>query len=125
MRLEFRLLGDIAMLADGQPLDLGGTRQRSVLALLLLQRDHPVATELLADRLWPDDQPLAAIKTIQVYVSRIRRALGPHADRLSSSATGYRLAVADDELDAARFERGLRQAREALAGGSADSSKEP
>ena len=82
----------------------------------------PVATELLADRLWPDDQPLTAIKTIQVYVSRIRHALGPAADRLSSSATGYRLAVADDELDAARFERGLRQAREALAAGSPDAA---
>jgi DNA-binding SARP family transcriptional activator len=122
VKLEFRLLGDIAVLADGQPLELGGTRQRSVLALLLLQRDRPIATELLVDRLWPDDQPLTAIKTIQVYVSRIRHALGPAADRLTSSATGYRLAVADDELDAARFERGLRQAREALAAGSPDAA---
>ena len=122
MKLEFRILGDIAVLADGRPLELGGTRQRSVLALLVLQRDRPIATELLADRLWPDDQPLSAIKTIQVYVSRIRHALGPAADRLSSSATGYRLAVADDELDAARFERGLRQAREALAAGSPDTA---
>ena len=62
------------------------------------------------------------IKTIQVYVSRLRRALGPAADRLTSSATGYRLVVADDELDAARFERGLRQARESLAAGSPDTA---
>jgi len=122
VKFEFRLLGDVAVLAEGHPIELGGTRQRSVLALLILQRDHPVATERLADRLWPDDQPLTATKTIQVYVSRIRRALGPHADRLSSSATGYRLAVADDELDAARFERGLRRAREALEGGSAEAA---
>ena len=122
MRLEFRLLGDVAMLADGHPLDLGGTRQRSVLALLILQRDRPIATELLADRLWPDDQPLTAIKTIQVYVSRIRHALGKEADRLSSSATGYRLAVGEDELDAAQFERGLRRAREALASGSGNAA---
>ncbi len=120
MQLEFRLLGDVAVLADGQPLDLGGTRQRSVFALLVLQRGRPIATELLADRLWPDDQPLTAIKTVQVYVSRLRHALGPDADRLTSSSTGYSLAVADDELDAARFERGLRQAREALASGSRD-----
>ena len=121
MRLEFRLLGDVTVLADGHPLDLGGTRQRSVLALLVLQRDRPIATELLADRLWPDDLPLSAIKTIQVYISRIRRVLGAEAHRLSSSATGYRLTVGDDELDAARFERGLRTAREALASGSIDS----
>ena len=91
MKLEFRLLGDIAVVADGQPLGLGGTRQRSVLALLVLQRDRPIATELLADRLWPDDQPLSAIKTIQVYVARLRRALGPAADRLH--LVGDRLPV--------------------------------
>jgi DNA-binding SARP family transcriptional activator len=122
VKLEFRLLGDIAVLADGRPLELGGTRQRSVLALLVLQRDRSIATELLADRLWPDEQPLTAIKTIQVYVSRLRHALGPDAPRLTSAANGYRLAVADEELDAARFERRLRQAREALAGGSSDAA---
>jgi DNA-binding SARP family transcriptional activator len=37
VQLEFRLLGEIAVLADGRALDLGGIRQRSVLALLLLQ----------------------------------------------------------------------------------------
>ena len=120
MQLEVRLLGDVALLADGHPLDLAGTRQRSVLALLVLNRNRAIATELLADRLWPDEQPLTAIQTIQVYVSRIRRVLGPAAGRLTSSATGYSLAVADDELDAARFERGLRQAREALAAGSSE-----
>jgi DNA-binding SARP family transcriptional activator len=123
VKLEFRLLGDIAVLADGQPLQLGGSRQRSVLALLVLQRDRPIATELLADRLWPDDQPLSAIKRIQVYVSRIRHALGPEAERLTSTATGYRLAVADDELDAARFERGLRLARESLASRSPEAAQ--
>ena len=122
MNLEFRLLGDLAVLADGHPLELGGPRQRSVLALLILQRNRPVATELLADRLWPDDLPESAIKTVQVYVSRLRRALGPDAARITSSATGYRLSVTDDELDAARFERGLRQAREALAAGPAERS---
>ena len=122
MQLEVRLLGDVAVLADGHPLDLAGTRQRSVLAVLVLNRNRAIATELLADRLWPDEQPLTAIKTIQVYVSRIRRGLGPAAGRLTSSATGYSLAVADDELDAARFERGLRQAREALAAGSSETS---
>ena len=66
--------------------------------------------------------PASAIKTIQVYVSRLRHALGPDAARITSSATGYRLSVADDELDAARFERGLRQAREALAVGPAERS---
>ncbi len=123
MQLEFRLLGEIAVLADGQPLDLGGIRQRSVLALLLLQRDRAISTDLLADRLWSDEQPLSAIKTVQVYVSRLRHALGSEAGRLTSTASGYRLSVADDEFDVARFERGLRQAREASASGSRDDAR--
>jgi DNA-binding SARP family transcriptional activator len=117
VQLEFRLLGEIAVLADGSPLDIGGVRQRSVLALLLLQRDRAISTELLADRLWPDDQPLSSIKTVQVYVSRLRHALGAESGRLTSTSSGYRLTVADDEFDVARFERGLREAREALAAG--------
>lgn len=123
MSLEFRLLGDVAVLADGRPLDVGGARQRSVLALLMLQRNRSVTTEPLADRLWPDDQPLGALKTVQVYVSRLRRSLGSHAHRLTSSPTGYRLTVANDELDAARFEHGLRQAREMLVAGSASAAE--
>jgi predicted ATPase/DNA-binding SARP family transcriptional activator len=116
--LAFKLLGDVAVLADGHPLDLGGARQRSVLALLVLQRNRTISTEQLADRLWPEEQPVSAIKTIQAYVSRLRRAFGRDARRLTSSATGYRLTIADDELDVARFERGLRLSREALAHGS-------
>ena len=121
--LEFRLLGEFTVIADGRRLDLGGPRQRSVLALLLLQRDRAIATASLADKLWPDDQPLSAIKTVQIYVSRLRDALGPEAGRLSSTASGYRLAVADDEFDVARFERGLREAREASASGDQDRAR--
>ena len=118
MRLEVRLLGDVAATVDEHALNLGGARQRSVFALLALQRDRVISTEQLADHLWPDEQPLTAIKTIQVYVSRIRRLLGPAGSRLASSGTGYRLSLVDDELDVARFERGLRRSREAFASGS-------
>ena len=94
-----------------------------MLALLLLQRDRAIATASLADKLWPDDQPLSAIKTVQIYVSRLRDVLGPEAGRLTSTASGYRLAVADDEFDVARFERGLREAREASASGDQDRAR--
>jgi len=94
-----------------------------VLALLLLQRDRAISTALLADKLWPDDQPLSAIKTVQIYVSRLRDSLGAEAGRLSSTASGYRLAVDDDEFDVARFERGLRQARETSASGDQDRAR--
>ena len=123
VQLEFRLLGEFSVLADGRRLDLGGPRQRSVLALLLLQRDRAISTTSLADKLWPDDQPLSAIKTVQIYVSRLRDVLGPAAERLSSTASGYRLTVADDEFDVARFERGLREAREASASGDRDRAR--
>ena len=115
MALEFRLLGDVAVLRDERPIELGGVRSRSLVALLVLNRNHTVATQALADRLWPDEQPLTALKTIQVYISRFRRALGPETSRIASSRAGYALRVADDELDVARFEHLLHAGRNALA----------
>ena len=44
-----------------------------------------------------------ARKTVQVYASRLRTALG--SDRLQSSAGGYRLVAGHEEIDALEFTR--------------------
>ncbi len=117
MAFEVRLLGELAAILDGHPVALTGARARSLLALLVLNRNRAVSTDALVSRLWPDEPPLTAIKTVQVYVSRLRRLLGPEANRLASSAGGYAFQLADDELDAARFEKLFRDARQQLASG--------
>jgi DNA-binding SARP family transcriptional activator len=121
--ISVRLLGAIAAEVDGQSIDLGGLRQRSLFCLLVLNRNHVLTADALADRLWPNDQPMTSIKTVQVYVSRVRALLGPEAPRLESVAGGYRLRLDDAELDSARFEADLNRARALLAQGDAGNAR--
>ncbi len=83
--------------------------------MLLLRANTAVSAEQLAHALWGDEAPSRAVKTIQVYVSRLRTSLG--AAILSTTPAGYRLTVRPGELDAERFEQLVRQGRDALAGG--------
>ena len=118
MALEFRVLGEVAIVRDGGRLDLGGRRPRAVVAALLVQRGRPVLLESLIDRLWPEEPPDTAAKTIQVYVSRLRAQLGDDRDRLRSTKGGYELAIHDGELDAEVFEALAVAARRHLDAGA-------
>lgn len=111
MSIRFEILGDMRVMVDDTVAELGGLRQRSVLALLLLSRGSVLTNDGIVDALWGDEPPPTASKTVQVYVSRLRSLLGRHAGRLVSDPTGYRLLVEDDELDAIRFEHSLTRAR--------------
>jgi DNA-binding SARP family transcriptional activator len=107
---EFRLLGPLEAVIDGTPVQLAAAKPRALLALLLLNRNRVVATERLIDELWGDDPPAQATKTVQVYVSQLRKALG--ADRLLTRPSGYLLRVDEGELDLEQFERLTAEARE-------------
>ena len=103
--LEFRILGPLEVWHDRGALELGGPRSRALLAALLVRAGEPVTGEALAQALWGEDASRTAAKALQMQVSRLRRALGPAADRLQTVGSGYRLHVAPGELDADRFEQ--------------------
>jgi DNA-binding SARP family transcriptional activator len=107
-RMEFRLLGPLEAGEVGGPAELGGTKQRALLAMLLLHANEVVSTERLIDGLW-EEAPPRAIKAVQVYVSRLRKALGGTA--LTSRPPGYMLQVASEQLDLARFRHLREEAR--------------
>jgi DNA-binding SARP family transcriptional activator len=112
--VEFRILGPLDVLDDdGRPVALPPAKPRALLVLLLLNRNRTVRTEVLVDQLWEERPPATATKTVQVYVSQLRKGLG---DRLQTRPGGYELRVGDDELDADRFERlvGAGEYRRAL-----------
>ncbi|HET7647091.1 MAG TPA: BTAD domain-containing putative transcriptional regulator [Gaiellaceae bacterium] len=113
---EFRLLGPVEVVGDDAVLALGGPKQRALLAELLLRRGAAVSRERLVDVLWGERPPPSAIASLQVYVHGLRRAIG--AQRLETRGAAYRLRVEPEELDVARFERLLADARTALAGGT-------
>jgi DNA-binding SARP family transcriptional activator len=101
--LEFRLLGPLEVVEQDRLLALGGGRQRSLFAVLLLHANEVVSTDRLRDAIWGQDPPRRAAKSIQVYVSRLRKELGE--GRLVTRAPGYVLRVERSELDLGRFEQ--------------------
>jgi DNA-binding SARP family transcriptional activator/ABC-type branched-subunit amino acid transport system substrate-binding protein len=110
-RVRFRVLGSLEVEVDGVAAELGGTRQRTVLAVLLLHANEPVATDRLVSESWGENAPTSATKTAQVYVSRLRGALGN--DTLTATPGGYLLGVAPGALDTDELEELRARAREA------------
>ena len=80
-----------------------------VLAGLIVRHGEVVDVSVLADALWRDDPPSTWTKQIQASVMRLRRSLGTGAIQTVSS--GYRLAVAANEIDTQRFEHLYVRAR--------------
>ena len=121
--MEFRILGPLEVCSKGRELSFGGAKQRAVLAILLLHRNEVVSTDRLIDELWGDRPPATAAKTVQVYVSQLRKALRGRSGRdeadsvLVTRAPGYVLRVEPGELDTDRFEQLVEEGRRAIAAG--------
>jgi len=117
-RLEFRILGPLEALADGESLQLGRGKQRALLARLLLEVGNTVSVERLIDDLWGESPPETAAKMVQVYVSQLRKRLPTR--HVVTRAPGYTIELAGAELDLHRFERLLDSGRSALGSGLAE-----
>ena len=119
--MEFHILGPLEVLDGGRPVPLRRGRLRVVLAALLLQRNQVVSVDRLVDDLWGDRPPANAANALQVYVSRLRRALAPNGRELiRTQGAGYLLLVDDGAVDLDRFERLADAGRQALLRGNAD-----
>ncbi|MGE7391577.1 BTAD domain-containing putative transcriptional regulator [Streptomyces sp. NPDC004126] len=111
----FGILGETqARHDDGTEVPLGGPARRALLALLLISPGRVVPAERLAEEV----EPGAAVSAhaLQSQVSRLRTALGPAAP-IERVGAGYRIAVPEDAVDAARFEALAAEGRAALTAG--------
>jgi DNA-binding SARP family transcriptional activator len=94
--MEFRVLGPFEAGNGSARARVGRRQERLLLALLLLGRGGPVTTGRLAELLWPDGPPPTARATLQTYVGRLRRVLGPAGLEVARVGDGYpRRARAD------------------------------
>src|SRR5206468_1062927 len=84
---EFRLLGPLEVRSDGEPLQLGGPKERALLALLLIDAGRAVSTDRLIDALWGERPPATAQTSLQNFVSQLRKHLGP--DLVITKPPGY------------------------------------
>jgi len=119
--MEFKVLGPLEVVHRGYPLPLGGSKQRALLAVLLLHAGEVVPADRLIEDLWGEAPPATAAHAVQVYVAGLRkllepdRAKGTPSTSLRTRAPGYLIEVGDDELDLARFERLAAAGRSMLA----------
>src|SRR3954468_21745839 len=121
--MEFRILGPLVVSGVPDAPPLRQAKPRAVLAMLVLNANAPVGVERLATAVWGDDAPPRAARTVHVYISRLRKALGD-PDRIVRTPAGSRLRVAPGELDLERFERAMAEGRRLLATGHPEEARQ-
>lgn len=116
----FQILGPVQAMLDQRPLGLGGRRQLTLLAFLVLHANRAVSGDTLIDAVWGPARS-ESDNRLAMAVARLRKALGPlegpGGPRLQTVSGGYLLSVGPGELDAERFATGVRDGREALEAG--------
>jgi DNA-binding SARP family transcriptional activator/ABC-type branched-subunit amino acid transport system substrate-binding protein/streptogramin lyase len=120
--VNFCVLGPLEVIDGGRRIPLAAPKQRALLALLLLARGRPVSVDRLADGLWGDEAPATAVKTVQVYVGQLRKALGE--DVLVTQGGAYAVPLDRHELDMERFDRLAAEGRGLLDEGAAKRAAE-
>jgi DNA-binding SARP family transcriptional activator/tetratricopeptide (TPR) repeat protein len=100
---------------------LAATKQRCLLAVLLVRANGTVPVDELVHQVWGDAVPRTARNVLQWYVSRLRGLLP--ADALTWTDHGYRLAVAPGEFDVHEFGRLSAAGLRALANGAPETAR--
>ena len=114
MAAEFRLLGDVEVLLDGDPLEVGHARQRCVLVALLIDANRPVPAEQLIDRVWADEPPHRVRNALAGYLSRLRTLFNGIDDVvIAREPSGYVLRTDLAAVDLYRFRGLVSEARAA------------
>lgn len=120
-RPRFGILGPLQAVGDdGRRVDLGGPKQRDLLAMLLVHLNQFVPASRLIDELWNGAPPASADVTLRTHVSRLRQrlaAIGPE-EVLVTRPSGYGLVLDPESVDSYRFERLAGLGQEALGLGN-------
>lgn len=115
--MEYRVLGKLEVLRDGESVDLGPFRQRALLALLLTSSNMVVSTDSIINGLWGDEAGTDKQNALWVNISGLRKALEPGREKRSKGtilltrSPGYLLDIDRHEIDATRFEGMVAEGR--------------
>ena len=117
------LLGPVRVdRSEGGEVLLGAAKERSLLAALALRPGSVMAVDALIDAIWGETAPASARKTLQTYVSNLRRALGP--DAVATHPSGYSLRLQPEDTDVGCFRALVREGEQALRAGRAGPARE-
>lgn len=118
--VQYRLLGSLEVERDGEVVDVGGYKQRALMALLLINANKVVSTDRVIDELWEDGDAKKRQNALWVGISRLRGALEPDRPKRSDGTIlvtqppGYVLTIDTEDLDATRFEALATEGRSLL-----------
>src|SRR2546422_6526075 len=110
MPVEFRVLGPLEIRREGSPVPLRASKERTLLAVLLVNHGRVVSVDRLIEDLWPESPPRRARQSLQTHAWRLRRLLGEDVP-LVARPPGYVLEVDPQSLDSVRFEQLLAESR--------------
>src|SRR5262249_1578971 len=115
--MRYRILGELEIVGANGALQTAASRQRIVLATLLLEANHMVPMNRLVDAVWDGAPPSTARSQIQICVSALRRALTQAGieDAIVTRAPGYLIQVPDEALDLHVFGKRAAAGRAAAA----------
>ncbi|WP_067697783.1 BTAD domain-containing putative transcriptional regulator [Nocardia jejuensis] len=121
VRAQVGVLGPVQLTIDGVEQQLGGPKQRAVLAYLTINANRPVSVDALATAVWEENQPPDVRVSLHAIVSNLRKPLrdgGIDARTvLQHMGTGYRIVVDDAACDVVRFRSRRENGLRALAAG--------
>ncbi|HZB07310.1 MAG TPA: BTAD domain-containing putative transcriptional regulator [Thermoleophilaceae bacterium] len=120
--MDFHILGPLEVLEHGDDVAPRGSKQRALLALLLVHPNETLSIDRLVDELWGDNAPPTAAKAVRVHISRLRKVLTARSDngpgaRVVTRERGYELEVDPELLDSHRFEQLVAEAGSHLVAG--------
>jgi DNA-binding SARP family transcriptional activator len=107
--MEFQILGPLQVEDNGRTIALGGAKQRTLLALLLLTPNRAVSVDRLADAVWGRETPADAVNALQYHVTQLRKRLGAGAE-IVTQEPGYLIRLDPEQLDLFGFERLVSEA---------------
>jgi DNA-binding SARP family transcriptional activator len=107
--VEFAILGPLEAREGGEPVSLGGPKQRALLTMLLLEAGRVVSLDRLVDELWTGEPPPTAVASLQNFVAQLRKSLGP--DLIETRSPGYVVRLEPEQLDVARVRSLVDEAR--------------
>lgn len=112
----FRVLGSVEAETGGRTVPLGGAKQRTVLAAMLLAGGRPLSDDRLKALLWGYEPPATATAQLYTYISQLRKCLGTGV-RLERYAHAYRLDTRGAFFDWTAFESLVDRGRADLTAG--------
>jgi DNA-binding SARP family transcriptional activator/WD40 repeat protein/tRNA A-37 threonylcarbamoyl transferase component Bud32 len=123
--VRFRVLGPVTAEVDDRPLDIGGLRQRRLLAGLLVHANRVAPADVLIEIVFDGAPSPRARTTLRSYIARLRRALaagGGDRPVITTTPPGYALVVDQGVVDATTFEDLARRGMRDIDGGAPDAA---